>query len=225
MKKYVLTLLAAGLITGTSFAQEEKAEGPQPFHARSGVVMGPVAAIDAAKNEIIIGDTILKVSAKDIARLKVGDDITVGVHGRKVKVTKAEDNKEPELFDPRGGGVAMGPISAIDPAKNQITMGNNMIKISPKDIARLKVGDDVTVEGRKGRITVRKAGDKIEPEPFNGLTGHSMGPLQAIDSAKNELTVNDTIFKVKPADLAGLNVGDRVKITVTKTGTTVTRLK
>lgn len=157
MKKYILGMLLAGVLTGTGCKKQEAAQAPQPFNAVSGVVMGPVSAIDQAKNEIVIGD--------------------------------------------------------------------NLITVSPADAARLKVGDEVTVEVHDGKIAVRKAGEKAEPAPFSGLTGHEMGPIEALDAVKNELTVNSTIFKLKPADLAGLKVGDRVKVTVAETGITVALVK
>ena len=163
MKKYMIALLAAGVFTGTVFAQAEKAEAPTPFIAKTGVVMGPVLAIDAAKREIIIGEHILKISQKDVARLKVGDEVTVEVNGRKVKVLKEEDKKSPRLFNTKGSGVAMGPVSAIDAAKNEIMIGESIIKLSPKDIAGLMVGDDVTVEFRNGKTTVRKTNEKTAP--------------------------------------------------------------
>jgi hypothetical protein len=224
MKKCVLTLTVIGVMAAAGFAQE-KAAAPELFHARNGVVMGPVAAIDAAKNEIVIGDHLIKVGPAGIAGLKVGDEVAVEVHGSKVKVRKAGEKAAPRPFNLKGGGVAMGPVSAIDPAKNEIMIGDNIIKVSPADIARLKVGDDVTAEFRKGKTTIRKAGEKLPPEPFSGVAGHEMGPVEAVDAAKNELVVNNTIFKVTPADIAGLKAGDRVNVVVSKTGTKVLRVK
>jgi hypothetical protein len=186
--------------------------------------MGPVFSIDAAKNEIVIGDHLLKIAAKDIARLKVGEEVTVEVRGKKTVVRKAGDEKPTRVFNPKGGGVAMGPVSAIDAAKNEIMIGGNVIKVSPKDIARLKVGDEVTAEFRKGKAVIRKAGEKTPPEPFSGVSGDSSGPIEAIDAARNELVVNNTVFKAAAADLAGLKTGDRVKVTVDKTGTKVEKL-
>jgi hypothetical protein len=81
------------------------------------------------------------------------------------------------------------------------------------------------VEVHGSKVTVKKAGDKVVPAPFSGLSGHEMGPVESIDAVKNELVVNATIFKLKPADIAGLKVGDRVMVTVTKTKTTVTKVK
>ena len=157
MKKCMLALMVAGILTVAGCKKAEQGEGPQPFKAESGTAMGPISAIDAAKNEIIIGDDIIAISPADIARLKVGDEVTVEVHGSKV--------------------------------------------------------------------TVKKAGDKVVLAPFSGLSGHVMGPVESIDTVKNELVVNATIFKLKPADIAGLKVGDSVKVTVTETKTTVTRMK
>ena len=157
MKKCMLVLMAAGVLTVAGCKKAEQGEGPQPFKASSGVAMGPIAAIDAVKNEIIIGDNIIGISPADIARLKVGDEVTVDVHGDKV--------------------------------------------------------------------TVRKQGDKAAPAPFSGVSGHETGPVEAIDTVKNELVVNAVIFKLKPADIAGLKIGDMVTVTVTGTKTTVTRVK
>ncbi len=224
MNKYILSVIVAGVLTGPGFAQE-KAAAPAPFHAKSGVVLGPVAAIDTAKNEIVIGDHLIKIGRADIARLKVGDEVTVEVNGAKVKVRKEGDKVPPRLFNPKGGGVAMGPVSSIDPVKNEIMLGDNIIRVSPADIARLKVGDDVTAEFRKGKTTILKAGEKLPPEPFSGVAGHEMGPVEAVDAARNELVVNNTIFKVTPAEIAGLKAGDRVKVVVSKTGIKVLRVK
>jgi len=223
MKKYILTLAVTGLLAGVVLAQEQKAEGPEPFNG-NGVAMGPVSAIDPVKNEIIIGDSIIKIGAADIAKLKVGDDVTVNVFkGRKTMVRKAGEKPGPQPF--KGNGVAMGPISAVDAVKNEIIIGDNIIKIGAADIARLKVGDDVTVVVGKGKKTsVIKAGDKAEPEAFNGVSGQNIGPVESIDPVKNEIVVAGTIFKVTPEDICGLKAGDRAKVTVNKGRTTVIKL-
>ena len=223
MRKYVFALAVSAVLTGAVLAQEEKAEGREQF-VGNGTAMGPISAIDPVKNEIIIGDSIIKIGAADIARLKVGDDVTVSVFkGRKTTVIKAGDKTGPEPFG--GSGVAMGPISAIDPAKNEIIIGDNIIRIGAADIARLKAGDDVTVNVRKGKkTTVRKAGDKAEPVPFNGVSGENIGPVESIDPVKDEIVVSGTIFKVTLGDINRMSVGDRVKVVVNKGRTKVTKL-
>ncbi len=220
MKKYFILAAAVAVLAGGVFAQEEKAAGPRPFKGQ-GVAMGPISAIDQAKNEITIGNDIIKVKPADIARLKVGDDVTANVMKGKTTVRKAGEKKGPQPFG--GYGVAMGPISAIDAAKNEIVLGDNIIKLSPKDIAALKVGDDVTVNVKKGKTTVRKAGEPAPLERFEGSSGVAMGPVSAIDAAKNEIVLGNNIIKLSPKDIAALKVGDDVTISLKNNKCTVVK--
>lgn len=197
------------VLAGGAFAGENKSGAPEYFRGQ-GVAMGPVSAIDKVKNEIIIGNDIIKVSPADIARLKVGDDVTVTVRKGKTTVRKADEKKGPQPFE--GNGVALGPISAIDQARNEITLGDNIIKLKPEDIARLKVGDDVTVNVRKGKATVKKAGEPAELERFEGSSGVATGPISAIDAAKNEIILGKSIIKLSAKEIAGLKVGDDVTV-------------
>ena len=155
MKKYVILAAVLAVMAGGAFAQGKKVEGPTPFHAKSGVVLGPVSAVNTAKSEITIGNHIIKVDPKDAARLKVGDDVTVRVMKGTTIVETAAERGAPKLLEAKSG-VVMGPITALDPATNEITIGDHIIKLTPKQMTGLKTGDDVRIEIRAGRAMVAR---------------------------------------------------------------------
>ena len=214
MGKFAFAAVFAVLI-GTGFAQDKTLEGPRPFKAENGTLLGVVSAADAAKNEIVVSGWIVKVDGKDAARLKAGDGVTVQVRKGKVAVLKAGESEPPQQFKHKNG-MSIGFITAIDAAKNEIVLNDHIFKVSPADIARLKAGDEVTVKVKKGETIVRKAGESEPPQPFTHKNGMSIGLITAIDAAKNEIVLNDHIFKVTPEDITLLKVGDYVTVTVKK---------
>lgn len=213
MRKITIVLAAVALC-GQVFAQGT-GKAMKEFKGSSGVLMGPVTAINVEKGEIIVGDSrLIKAGPRDIELFKVGDELVARLHNGELKLHHAGEKKAPEKFK-GAGGVFIGTVSGIDMEKNEITIGGHSISVEPEDIAGLKPGDEVSVRvPRKGKAMVRKAGEAEGPVPLNAKSGVVLGSIAGMDTAKGEVTIGVHVVTVDPKDLAGLKIGDPVTVEI-----------
>lgn len=92
MRKIAIVAAAVALC-GQAFAQGT-GKDVEEFKGLSGVLVGPVTAINAEKGEMIVGDrNLIKAGPEDIARFKVGDELTARLHNGELKFYRPADKK------------------------------------------------------------------------------------------------------------------------------------
>lgn len=154
MKRTILlTMMAAVLFVACK--QAEKPAEAKRWEPKSGVLLGPVTAVDAAKNELTVGEGFLvSLGQEEMAGVKIGDEVRIFASKGKNSLEKIGVEKGPKPWV--GTGVAMGPITSVDAKKCELVLGDHIIKVSAEDAAKYKAGDDVTVSVEKDRAVVSR---------------------------------------------------------------------